>query len=42
MSIDFKNNIKATKKQPKQQKLFAGGNCPESYLGQFALEYVPI
>ena len=42
MSIDFKNNVKATKKQPKQQKLFAGGNCPEPYLGQFALEYVPI
>ena len=42
MSIDFKNNVKATKKHPKQQKLFAGGNCPEPYHGQFALEYVLI
>ena len=42
MSIDFKNNIENIRTTSTDYKLFAGGNSPESCLGQFFLEYIPI
>ena len=42
MSIDFKNNVKNIRTTSPNYSLFAGGNCPEPYLGQFLLGYIPI
>ena len=42
MSTDFKNNIKNIRMSSPDYKLFARGNCPEPYFGQFFLEYIPI
>ena len=42
MSIGFKNNIKSIRLTSANYYLFAGGNCPEPFLGQFFLEYIPI
>ena len=42
MTIDFKNYIKNIRTTSPDHWLFAGGNCPESCLGQFDLEYIPL
>ena len=39
---DFKNNIKNIRTTSPYYYLFARGNCAESHLGQFFLEYIPI
>ena len=37
MATDFKNNIKNIRATSPDYQLFARGNCPEPYLGQFAM-----
>ena len=37
MSTDFKNTIKNIRTMSPDYYQFVGGNCPEPYLGQFAI-----
>ena len=37
MPNDFKNNIENIRMMSPDYLIFSGGNCPEPYLGQFAM-----